>query len=99
MVNLLTNALKYGALSTDEGGVAIEGKVDRAGGSFSFVWKEVGGPPTSPPSRKGFGSVILFDAAKHFAENVTVHFARGGLIYGLEFNLTTIEVIAARGAQ
>jgi PAS domain S-box-containing protein len=88
---LMTNALKYGALSTDAGRVAIEGTIDRGDGLFSFVWSERGGPPVSPPDKKGFGSVILFDAAEHFAEDVKVEFSRTGLIYGLQLKLIAIE--------
>jgi two-component sensor histidine kinase len=93
---LVTNALKYGALSTADGRIAIGGKVDRGNGSFSFVWREIGGPPVSPPSRKGFGSVILFDAARHFAEDASVDFSRVGLNYALQLKLSKIEVMTAR---
>lgn len=90
---LATNALKYGSLSTTAGKVFIEGKTERVdgGGTFSFGWREAGGPVVSAPSRKGFGSVILFDAASHFAENVGANFVPMGLEYHLRFSLGAIE--------
>ena len=62
---LATNALKYGALSVPSGRISILGKVKQASGvsQFSLTWSEKGGPPVAKPTRKGFGSVILFDAA------------------------------------
>ena len=62
---LATNALKYGALSVPRGRISILGKVKQASGvsQFSLTWSEKGGPPVAKPTRKGFGSVILFDAA------------------------------------
>ena len=55
---LATNAVKYGALSTPAGKVAIAwapGERDRV----TVVWTEQGGPPVEPPSRKGFGTRLL----------------------------------------
>ena len=62
-----TNALKYGALSSPDGRVSISSKIDRHDGSASFVfsWKETGGPQVAPP-RRGFGSVVLLEAAQQF---------------------------------
>ncbi len=54
---LATNALKYGALSTDAGSVAIEWS--RRDGIFEFRWTESGGPPVTPPTRRGFGSDLI----------------------------------------
>ncbi len=90
---LATNALKYGALSTPNGRVSIEGKIDRlnGGGTFSFGWRETGGPPVTAPTRKGFGSVILLDSAKHFGQSVTLDYAPQGLSYDLQFQLSAIE--------
>src|SRR6266511_2139179 len=90
---LATNALKYGALSTPNGRVSIEGKIDRlnGGGTFSFAWRETGGPPVTVPTRKGFGSVILLDSAKHFGQSVTLDYAPQGLSYDLQFQLSAIE--------
>ena len=90
---LATNALKYGALSIPDGHVAIDGKIERldGGGTFSFVWKETGGPRVTTPTRKGFGSVILLDSAKQFCQSVTLDYPPHGLRYELQVQLSAIE--------
>jgi two-component sensor histidine kinase len=89
--------LKYGALSAPTGAISIEGKTDRAnGGTFSFVWSESGGPAVAIPTRKGFGSVILLDAAKQFAEHVAMDYAPRGLHYELQIPLSAIEAAIRR---
>jgi light-regulated signal transduction histidine kinase (bacteriophytochrome)/CheY-like chemotaxis protein len=54
---LMTNAAKYGAL-------AGTGEVDlrwslQPDGSLVLEWEERGGPPVTPPTRRGFGSTII----------------------------------------
>jgi len=90
---LATNALKYGALSTPNGRISIEGKIDRLNGSgtFSFAWRETGGPPVTVPTRKGFGSIILLDSAKRFSQSVVLDYTPQGLRYELELLLSEIE--------
>ena len=58
---LVTNAAKYGALTTEVGQVDITWQLigedkDRR---LSLQWMESGGPPVSPPTRKGFGSRLV----------------------------------------
>jgi PAS domain S-box-containing protein len=53
---LATNAGKYGALSSKAGRVDI--RWDAVDGVFSMSWAESGGPPVTPPKRRGFGSVV-----------------------------------------
>jgi light-regulated signal transduction histidine kinase (bacteriophytochrome)/CheY-like chemotaxis protein len=54
---LVTNSMKYGALS--DGG-SVEVTIDhRDGEGLSIAWREVGGPPVAPPTRVGFGTVIV----------------------------------------
>jgi PAS domain S-box-containing protein len=54
---LLTNALKYGALCSPEGHVRVDYMfVD---GVLSLDWIESGGPPVSDPSREGFGTRMI----------------------------------------
>lgn len=90
---LTTNALKYGALSTPEGRVSIEGVIEPATGDdrFMFQWLESDGPSVSPPVRKGFGSVIIEDSARQFAKRVTVDYAPNGLRYELRCSLSDIR--------
>ncbi|NYZ62169.1 sensor histidine kinase [Luteimonas deserti] len=58
---LCTNAVKYGALSGTGGEVDIRWTrvPDAAGERLCLVWREQGGPPVMPPSRRGFGSRLL----------------------------------------
>lgn len=90
---LLTNAVKYGALSTREGRVIIQCSIDGADGNghLRFEWRESGGPPVSPPTRKGFGSTILFEAAKQFSQDIQAKYNPEGLTYQLRSLLTGIE--------
>ena len=90
---LATNAVKYGALSVPKGRVSIECEVGRVNGerTFTFLWKETGGPIVSTPKRKGFGSAILLDGAKQFGAHVALNYQPEGLRYELRFPLRTIE--------
>lgn len=58
---LTTNAAKHGALSTQEGRVAIVWSVteDATGKTLHLDWSESGGPSVRPPTRQGFGSRLL----------------------------------------
>lgn len=58
---LATNAAKYGALSTAAGHVAVQWCVTGEGDAaeFRLEWTERGGPPVTPPTRKGFGSRLI----------------------------------------
>ncbi|MFJ4156341.1 HWE histidine kinase domain-containing protein [Pseudomonas sp. NPDC089752] len=55
---LATNAAKYGALSRAGGKLSVTWVVD-AGGACEITWSESGGPTVRPPTRSGFGSVLI----------------------------------------
>jgi len=55
---MMTNSAKYGALADSTGKVEIVWKVDK-NSSLVIDWKESGGPPVQPPSRRGFGTTII----------------------------------------
>jgi two-component system, chemotaxis family, CheB/CheR fusion protein len=58
---LATNATKYGALSQDSGFIEVFWSVEPEEDPkvLHIHWRERGGPPVSPPTRKGFGSVLM----------------------------------------
>jgi PAS domain S-box-containing protein len=54
---LATNAAKYGCLSTPEGQLAIQWKIERE--TVDLLWTERGGPSVDkPPSFEGFGTQL-----------------------------------------
>lgn len=60
MHELLTNSIKYGALSVPEGKVEIDWTIEDTGPARVLLnWKEQGGPVVLPPSRKGFGTLLF----------------------------------------
>jgi two-component sensor histidine kinase len=60
---LCTNAVKYGALKTGDGGVAIDWTIDPGdtpeASVFRLRWAEKGGPPVVAPQKFGFGSKMI----------------------------------------
>ena len=58
---LSTNAAKYGAFSVPTGRVRVDWRIEDGGAEplLRLVWRESGGPPVSPPERRGFGSKLI----------------------------------------
>jgi two-component sensor histidine kinase len=58
---LLTNAIKHGALSTPAGNVGVDWSVtpEENAQRISLRWIESGGPPVTKPKRTGFGTLLL----------------------------------------
>jgi PAS domain S-box-containing protein len=60
---LTTNAVKYGAFSSQKGRVSVRwwwrqnGSHDR----LAIEWQEIGGPPVRAPTRSGYGTSIIRD--------------------------------------
>jgi PAS domain S-box-containing protein len=61
---LATNAVKYGALSREQGRVVLGWTFDPGGERLRLSWQESGGPPVKPPIRRGFGSRLIERALK-----------------------------------
>ena len=54
---LVTNAAKYGALSTDGGHVELNWA--RTPGTLQLSWTEFGGPRVSAPKKRGYGTRVI----------------------------------------
>lgn len=78
---LCTNALKYGALSTEAGHVDIRWSMSAAPDAhLTLIWRERGGPLVEVPRRKGFGSIMIEQAlAQEIAGEIEMDFAPEGL--------------------
>lgn len=88
---LATNAVKYGALSSPEGRLAIRWRAEDE--TFTLDWIEEGGPPVSPPSRRGFGSRLVEDIVpKEFGGTASHAYAATGVRYGLEAPLANLRL-------
>jgi two-component sensor histidine kinase len=90
---LATNAAKHGALSRSGGHIAIHWSIEAAGteARFKFQWQELDGPPVAPPTRQGFGHILLEKAvASDFDAQPKIRFAPEGLIYEIDAPLSVV---------
>jgi PAS domain S-box-containing protein len=82
MHELATNAGKYGALSMDRGDVNVYWETN--GDTLTMSWTECGGPPVSPPERRGFGTVVMQEMVEHSVDgSVGLDYAPSGLTWRL----------------
>jgi two-component sensor histidine kinase len=86
---LATNAGKYGALSAAGGSVEIEwGMVRPEDRQVRIRWIERGGPEVAPPTRSGFGRLLLERGLAHELKGkVQLDFAKEGLRCTIVFPL------------
>jgi light-regulated signal transduction histidine kinase (bacteriophytochrome) len=61
---MMTNAAKYGALSTSEGRLSVDWSLNPAG-DCNLYWVESGGPAVAAPTRTGFGSTLIDSAVTY----------------------------------
>jgi PAS domain S-box-containing protein len=91
---LATNAIKYGALAGPKGSVTISWAFENdADGTraLRLNWVEDGGPAVTPPSRKGFGHVVIERmVAQSLNSEVAMEFAPNGLSWSLPIPATSL---------
>lgn len=95
---LVTNALKYGALSDPAGRVSLRWRIAEAGARDNarvrLVWKESGGPPVVSPKRRGFGSVLIRDLLKATLQaEIRLEFAPEGVEFSADFPLSLLKTL------
>lgn len=77
---LVTNAIKYGALSTPKGQVSFTWGVDGEEEEVWALWRETGGPPVIAPSHAGYGTRYLRSALTSvFGQPPVLRFDAAGL--------------------
>ena len=90
MHELITNAVKYGALSVPEGRVNVSWTVvPKATGDILLLdWHERGGPAVLPPTKLGFGSLLLDRVlGPELSGKITTVFDPAGLTARIEAQL------------
>jgi two-component sensor histidine kinase len=83
---LVTNAAKYGALSSPTGRVMVDWMWKDQ--DLVLNWKESGGPIVAPPLRRGFGSELITACAKTLSGTVKSSFPPDGFACLMAFPLT-----------
>ena len=87
---LTTNAAKYGALSATGGAVSVSWSVTGPPDArrLCLTWRETGGPPVKPPTRRGFGTrLIERGLAAELAGEVRLDYASQGLMCTVDASL------------
>ncbi|WP_019997779.1 sensor histidine kinase [Aureimonas ureilytica] len=85
---LATNAVKYGALSADEGKVHLHWATAEDG-EFQFEWREEGGPEVRLAGRKGFGTRLTERVVPgYFNGSAETDFQPTGVVYRLRGQLS-----------
>lgn len=82
---LITNAIKHGALASETGELAIR-LVARNAGRARFEWIENGDRPVTPPVRQGFGSTLITSALGASAE-VNLDYRPNGLTCSIDLDV------------
>lgn len=91
---LMTNALKYGALSTSTGKLTVEWtRHEDPKPSLAITWREEGGPPVVPPDRKGFGTLLLQRTLTgDLNAEVALDFPPSGLVCSIRIPLADFQI-------
>ena len=86
---LATNATKYGALSRPDGRVALDWTYDAETRALRLTWTESGGPPVTPPTRRGFGSRLIERSLRGEMKGAaTMDYRPDGLVCVMEVTLS-----------
>jgi len=80
---LTTNAVKHGALLHETGSVSLlwTASGTEGGAAIHLSWEEKGGPVVTPPTRSGFGSLLLNRLAHQLGGHSSLEFRPEGLRY------------------
>jgi two-component sensor histidine kinase len=91
---LVTNAVKYGALSVPEGYVQVSWSLDRTKEVPGFLmrWEERDGPTVEPQARRGFGTRLIERGLTYdLGGTVELHFLPTGVECVLDIPLSVLE--------
>ncbi len=95
---MMTNAVKYGAVSGSEGTIDIDIQHDSEG--TQVTWVERGGPPVSEPKRLGFGTTLIKQAVPHELGGTSeLSFLPEGVVVNLFIPSEALEAVSQQGDE
>lgn len=80
-----TNCIKYGALSTPNGRVAVTWTVQNR--ILRLRWTERGGPPVSAPAARGFGMTLIEQSARGEGGEAHMSIEADGIVWDITLPL------------
>jgi two-component sensor histidine kinase len=87
---LATNAVKYGALSNEDGRVGVHWRI--TADAFEMNWSEQNGPSVAAPAKSGFGSILISRVLQAETRGtVSTDFAEHGFTFRLLAPLDILE--------
>jgi two-component sensor histidine kinase len=95
---LATNAAKYGALSKPSGVLDVSWRIETREGArlLRLEWRESGVPAVKPPTRSGFGTLMLKKIIpEELGGNADLNYGKGGLVCTM---LLSAEHFSEKGA-
>ena len=96
---LVTNAAKYGALSTQSGHVSVRWYRKLNGSAqLVVVWQETGGPRVEATRKSGYGTGVVRDLIPYeFGGSVDLSFAPEGVRCRLEIPIDRVSSDSRKG--
>lgn len=92
---LCTNAVKHGALSNKAGRIEIVSSVEGTPPRLQMSWTETGGPVTTEPTKRSFGTRLIGRLAEELHGKVEMTYAPEGFVYRLDVPQTALQTPAA----
>ena len=80
---LVTNAVKYGALAGGDGKLVVDWV--REGGRVRLAWREEGPGPVAKPAAEGFGTMLIASSARQIDGTIERSFHATGVEVAMDF--------------
>ncbi len=91
-----TNAIKYGALSTPQGRISIDWRIDDG---LRIRWTERGGPRVEPASSPGFGTTLISQSVRGQGGEALMTILPEGIIWDIMVPFAAAQWSASRTAE
>ena len=80
---LVTNAVKYGALANGDGRLTVDWT--RQGDRVQLTWREDGAAPVAKPATEGFGTMLIASSARQIGGTIERSFHPAGVEVAMDF--------------